>query len=161
MLKKTKSDMINESNHNSILSDLSDIHLNKKSFDNNDNFKLSESKLKENKDSKNSLNIRTLSNRSNPLNYIIKKESYKLSDSSQKSSKIKSTTNPEKATNLQKLMNLQKDKDELKKYDTSNLNKKHKYNNFSKALRTDANFKFLKEQLKQTIILRPEELELS
>ena len=163
MFKKTKSNMFNESNHNSILSDLSDIHLNKKSFDINDNYKVNDSKIKEKK-SKSSLNNQKLSNRTNPLFFSTIKESYKLSESSQNNSKIKSTTNPEKASNLKKLMNLQKDKDDFKKYDTTNLNKKRKFsknNNISKALRTDAKFKILKEQLKQSIILRPEKLKLS
>ena len=163
MFKKTKSDMFNESNHNSILSDLSNIHLNKKSFDINDNYKVNDFKIKEKK-SKSSLNNQNLSNRTNPLIFSTIKESYKLSESSQNSSKIKSTINPEKASNLKKLMNLQKDKDDFKKYDTTNLNKKRKFrknNNISKALRTDAKFKILKEQLKHSIILRPEKLKLS
>ena len=150
-------DFLNDSNRNSILSDFSDIHLKKKLIDINDDYKMYEFKLNENRNKKKSLNNKKSSNKAILSKFIKKKESYNSSKSSKKNSKLKSTINPEKTPNLKKLMNFQIDINDLKKYDTTKLKRKSFL--IFRALRTYTNFKFLKEQLKKAILLRPEELD--
>ena len=154
---KKNSELLNDSNHNSMLSDYSDIHLKKKLIDIDDNYKMYEFKLNENKNKANIVNNKKPSNKAIRSRFFKKKESYNSSNSSKKNSKLKSDINPEQKSNSKKSMNFQINTNDFKKYDTTKLKRKPFL--VFKALRTDTNFKVLKEQLKQALTLHPEELD--
>ena len=133
-------------------SDFSDIHLNKQSIDIIDNNKTKESKLNK---KVNFVNNKKLSTKTNLSYYSNKRESYNSLGSNKRKREKESTINPVKISKLKNFMNLNKNIVDLKKYDTAKLKRKSLH--ITKALKADVNFKFLKEQLKNSIIIRPEE----
>ena len=170
MFKSQKKNILNDSNHNSILSDFSDYHLNKKSFDiknydiDNISNKYTISKMSsQNQKSSIKTNISNL-----------KLRSQNIASSFIKCSKI--SLNPKSISELEKLINNQKEtirKSNFKRAETTNIEQKikslnnsklHRLNtqfNNSKFHRLNRRFKSLKEQLKKNIFLHPENLKKS
>ena len=121
-----------------------------------DNNKNNEIKLEENKKKVKFLNnFKKLSTKTNLSYFSNKRESYNSLGSNKKGSQKESTINPIKISKLKNIMNLNKNIDDLKKNETIKSKRKSLY--ISKALKANVNFKFLKEQLKNSVIIRPEE----
>ena len=157
--KKSKIDLFNESTHNSIISDCSEYALNKKSIDIKSIH--NESYINEKRNSvmgNSSLINRHLST------LLSKRGSIDNTEISNKNSGTKSSNRPKKVSDFKKSIELKKkeskkESNELKKWGTSI--KDNQLTGNSKMRRLNTHFKSLKEQLKKSLILRPEELDLS
>ena len=154
---KNYKEIINESIQNSVLSDLSDYYLNRKSIDMKNNVKEDDSSKNINKNSyifstnkKPSLILNQ--NIANLIN--LKKNSKEFSEISSKESSIEKTLKPNKIKNLKKSIIF---KNHLKIEETIITDNKNKNNRNSEKLKLDKNLKTLKEQLKKTLILTSEE----
>ena len=159
--KKNKIDILNESNHNSILSDYSDNNLKKQTYDIITISKDDESHIKEKRNSLLSIMSRNSSS-------IIKKHPTKIKtnenlDLSFKNSELFKSVSPRRIAHLKKILDIKKQKKSaFKRAETSiNNNNINQKDGPSKILRFDTHFKSLKDQLKKSIVLRPEELEIS
>ena len=154
---KNKKEVFNESIQNSLLSDLSDYYLNRKSFDMKNSFKEDDSSKKENKNSlifssskKSSLILnKNLTN----LN-TIKKNSKDFSIVSSKHSSIQKSLSPKRT----KKSNFNNNK--VKRAETSIDKKNRKKERSGELQRLDTHFRSLKEQLKKSLILCPEDLDI-
>ena len=158
---KNKNEIFNDSIHNSILSDLSDYYLNKKSIiDLKNSYKEDESFKKEKKNS-------FIFSSNNKASSIIKKNliknqnnSVEISDLSINKSLLQNSLSPKKVTtNLSKSIN--NNKNRFKRATTSITDKKNKSDEKPKFIRLNTHLKSLKDQLKKSLILLPEELEIS
>ena len=157
--KNKKSGLFNNSLHNSILSDFSDCNLNKKSSYQEMDYKDKESYIKDNiNNTMNSYNQKS-SNEKKLSKLLIKKDSNNLSKFSNKNTKIIS---PKQQNNFGlKISNEILDMSNHRQPKGSLKNKKEKLYRNSKFLQLNTNLKTLKEQLKNSLILRPEQLRLS
>ena len=155
--KKNKIDIFNDSTHNSIISDCSEYALNKKSIDIKSLERDDESYIKERRYSV--IGTSSLINK-NISTLLSKRGSIDLTEVSAKNSGAKSSIRPKKISEFKKSIEIKKHgSNELKKWGTSVKDKQLKGN--SKLRRLNTHFKSLKEQLKQSLVLRPEELDLS
>ena len=144
IIKNDKKDIFNESNNNSLLSDFSDYNLNKKSSIFKNSKKNNDSSLLEIK------NISSISKSNIKKSSIMNKT--KLSEI-----KIKGTKSP-----IDKNKVSLKNSNEINRTENSNrIDKNHKFPDISRFLSLDNNFRSLKVQLKNSITLCPENLELS
>ncbi len=153
--KKNKIDLFNDSTHNSIISDCSECALNKKSIDikslHNDSY------IKEYRNSV--MGTSSLINK-NLSTLLSKRGSNDFTEVSFKNSGNKSSIRPKKVSDFKKSIEIKKNEaNELKKWGTSV--KDNQLTGNSKLRRLNTYFKSLKEQLKQSLVLRPEELDLS
>jgi len=155
--KKSRIDLFNDSTHNSIISDCSESALNKKSIDIKSFH--NESYLNEHRNSV----IGNSSIINKRLSFLLSKRgSIDFKEVNNKNSGTRNSIRPKKISN--KSIEIKKNesseqKNELKKWGTSI--KDNQLTGNSKLRRLNTHFKSLKEQLKQSLILRPEELDLS
>ena len=163
MLKTQKSDIFNESNHNSILSDLSDGLLNKKTYELKNNY-LDNKSIKYTISKISSNNIKSSNvTKSNISNLILQKKSHDTTELiNNRKYPTKRSLNQKSISELKKSMNIQKDihNSNYKRSETIDSYKKIKHFYNSKYHRLNTQFKSLKEQLKKSIILRPEDLKI-
>ena len=159
LIKKNKNIVFNESNYNSMFSENSDCNINKKSIEIKtlNNNKTNES----NKKDKNSI----ISSNHKKTSSIVKKEfssilskknSIDLTDIINKNSIIKNTVKPKKSIDFKHPL---ENRRFFKRSETT-INKNN-FMNKSKYHRLNTHFNSLKEQLKKSIILRPDEINLS
>ena len=149
--KKNKFDLFNDSSHNSIISDCSECALNKKSIDiksqNNESY------IKEHRNS--AMGNSSLINK-HLSTLISKRGSIDFTEASIKNTGLKSSNKPKKRPDFKKSIEIkQNESNELKKWGTS------VKDNQINLRRLNTHFRSLKEQLKQSLIIRPEELNLS
>ena len=159
IFNKNKSDAFNDSNYNSSLSDVSNIKLNKKIFEiQNDN-------IYNNNDKNNIISPKIRkSSITNKSNYSNIKNSITYKELNNKNIVIKNSITHNNNISIFKKSTdkvSQKINNNCKRTETNINNKNSKYASTSKILRLDTNFKSLKEQIRKSIILRPEELDLS
>jgi len=157
--KKNKIDLFNDSTHNSVISDCSESALNKKSIDIKSQY--NESYIKEYRNSV--MGNSSIINK-NLSTLLSKRASIDFTEVSIKNSGTKSSIRPKKASDFKKSLDIKKVKsivqnNKLKKCGTSI--KDNQLTGNSKMRRLNTHFKSLKEQLKKSLILRPEDLDLS
>ena len=155
--KKIKNNIINESFNNSIFSENSENNINKKSIDLNINNKLDES-IRKDKNSIISSNVKksytVIKKKFSTI--LTKRSSIDLTDISHKNSsknvKLKSSLKLKKTPDLKHSIDIKK----VKRCETA-INQLMTKSNYK---RLNTHFKSLKEKLKKTIILRPEDFVL-
>ena len=154
--KKTllKNEIFNDSNQNSVLSDLSDYHLNKKSVDLKETCNKRDSMKKERRYSSATRNS-FQNNQTHHLNLR------KYSNENIKSSATNGELLSPKRTSLKKSSINKKKKNNFKKTTTTITKLKNKKNSKdSKIIKLDAHIKKLKEKLKKSLILGADELKI-
>ena len=146
--KRIKNNIFNNSNNNSFLSDISDNKLIRKSFDKNSNYKIDA--LAKNKRRTSFFSIKAKKSLS-----IIKSNLKNLIYPKKKSFDLNEIKNKKKLSNFQKsLVNNKGIKFNIKRADISANTQK---NVISNVFRFENNLKSLKEKLKKSLILFPEE----
>ena len=158
IVKARKNDIFNESKNNSILSDLSDIHLNRVSFDN----KKEQSYMRESR-GKMKTTIHQLSPNKNKDNSIsnlkITNGPGYLSNIS-KNNDINNSFNIKQAKDFLKVMNIQKDSiDDFKRAETTNRTPLFQKKKFyaSQNLKFNLQLKSLKNKLKNSLTLHEDD----
>ena len=155
---KKKKNVFNDSNHNSLFSESSDC-INRISIDPKKvNNKLNESNKKENNSIVSSNYQKNSTIIKKELSLILsKKKTIELTDSINKNSIFKFSMKPKKAIDLK---HTTIDTKPFKRSETT-IKKNNNMKNKSKYQRLNTHFNSLKEQIKQSIILRPDEINLS
>ena len=153
--KKGRNEIYNESFHSSLMSDGSEVNIIQKSFDTKSrNIKNDSSKFFSNK---NIVSSTSLKNEFPSL--LVEKKPIKLSQISNQDISKKATQNLKSKNILKKIGSITKD---FKHTNSLNVGKKAKYiKNKSFKTKSNSSFKSIRDELRDTIILRPEDLELS
>ena len=152
--KMVKNDIFNDSNHNSIQSDLSDYYLNKKTVDFKGSYKESDSIRK---DQKSSL-VTGNSIQKNLTNILNLPESSDIA--SKQSTIIRRSMSPKRPMPIKSFIG-NKNKSKFERATTSMTDvKKVNYDKISKVMRLDTQIKSLKEQLKRSLVIGSEELDI-
>ena len=161
-INANNNNIFNELNINSIMSENSDSNINRKSFDiRSTNINKTEEK---NKKEKNSI---VSSNRKKSSSIIrkekefsslsINKNSIEFTDISYLNTiLVKNTAKPQGTNNLKHSLDIKS----FKRSETSVMDKNNPFINKNKFRRLNTHFKSLKQQLKKSIILRPDEVKL-
>ena len=157
---KKKIDIFNNSNRNSIRSDCSDVILNKKSIEKKEHIKFEEQiEEQKNKEIKNNPIIPSSFFKRHFSLFLKKRDS--TSDINLSNRNIKTSLTSNKLSNIKKSNEIKNNVEDEFKRSGTNINNKNnnklKFKRNSKFNRLNTNFKSLREQLRQSLILRPGE----
>ena len=152
--KKSRNENYNESFHSSLMSDGSEVNIIQKSFDTKSKSNIKESKIISNKNIVSSISLKK-----EFLSLIGEKKSIKLSQISNLDISKKASQNIKSKNILKKYGSISKDFMHTR---SLNVGKKSKFISTNELKnKSKSTFKSIKDELRDTIILRPEDLDLS